>query len=171
MHFKNALTVCAVYILTSAWSIELDSAQLIKLNKLFEDHKMSTNEISEKTIAKVVEKTFRTEWKPLLVDFEYEKNQFDSTNLYNLLRALGQGNIKNSKDIKADGLTPFELDFFLEEFDTCLESYEHPKYINFQQLSESFKYWKTMKDALNRKIDEYKIEYGGNTHMPRRRFT
>ncbi|XP_050434988.1 uncharacterized protein LOC126842142 [Adelges cooleyi] len=143
-------------------SVGLNSDQLNRLNKLFENHKTSTSGVSEKQITDVVEETFGIEWEQILDDFEYVSNDSDSTNLYFLLRPLAQQNSKKSDNIEVKRLTPFEVDFFLKEFDTCAESHDQPEYLTVEQLSEAFKYWKTIHFALDQKFKKRKTENGDN---------
>ncbi|XP_050434990.1 uncharacterized protein LOC126842143 [Adelges cooleyi] len=164
MHnFKIALTVCVVCFITSAWSVGLNSDQLNRLNNLFENHKTSTGGVSEKQIAGVVKETFGIEWEQILDDFSYVSDEPDSTNLYFLLTTLAQQENKKSDDIEVKWLTPFEVDFFLKEFDTCVESHDQPEYLTLEQLSETFKYWKTIHFALDQKFKKLKTGNGDNS--------
>ncbi|XP_050434888.1 uncharacterized protein LOC126842072 [Adelges cooleyi] len=160
MHFKSALIVCAVYYLTSAWSIGLNSDQLQLLNKQFENYKKAKNGISEEQIAQFVYETFGMKWDDPSIIYGYDSDEYDSTNLFYLLRALAEHDNKSSDKFKGNRLTPFEVDFFLEEFVTCIGSYEQPRYLALQELSKAFQYWKTMNDALNAKLEKLKSEKG-----------
>ncbi|XP_050444100.1 uncharacterized protein LOC126847748 [Adelges cooleyi] len=163
MHFKSALIVCVVYFLTSAWSVGLNSDQLIELNKLFGNHKKCTHGVDEEDVSKVVREFFGIKWKRPEINFAFYPNEPDSINLSNLLRVLAEKD-KRSDNIKAKIHKYFDVNFFLDEFITVCESYDQPGYLNLQQLSEVFSYWETITVRLNEKIKELKIAIGGNAH-------
>ncbi|XP_050444054.1 uncharacterized protein LOC126847720 [Adelges cooleyi] len=158
MHFKSALIVCAVYFLTSAWSIELNSDQLEELKKLYENCKKTTNGISKDEIAHVVKETFGIEWENLQTNFEYHSNLPDSVNLINLLWALAATDNQTIDKVKVNALISNEVSIFLEEFVAEAELHKQRGYINLQQLSEVFEHWKMVNDALNAKRKVLKTE-------------
>ncbi|XP_050434938.1 uncharacterized protein LOC126842100 [Adelges cooleyi] len=154
MHFKSTLFVSMMLCLTSTWSTGLDSVQLKRLHELYENHSTPTNGVNEEQIAQVVNEYFGLEWKDTEKMFNYNKDESDSFNLYQLLLALAEKGEKSYDKVKK--LTFSDVSFYLEEFEDDNEL----GYLNIQQLSKKFNNWKSVNNALNAKSVELKKEKG-----------
>ncbi|XP_050444093.1 uncharacterized protein LOC126847744 [Adelges cooleyi] len=158
MHFKSALIVCVVYFLASAWSLGLNSDQLVELNKLFENHKKCTHGIDEEDMRLIVE-SFGNIWENYQDNFGFYPNEPDSINLSELLKALSQKE-KNSDKTEVNTLTSFEVNFYLDELLDVADSHDQTGYLTLPQLPEVFEYWKTINVRLTEKSKELEIKKG-----------
>ncbi|XP_050421636.1 uncharacterized protein LOC126834045 [Adelges cooleyi] len=158
MHFKNAIIVCAVYFLTSAWSIGLNSDQLIQANKRFETDNKCKNGICEEEFKKFVTEYFGIAWKRPQ-HLGYNSTDSDCMNVCRLLKKLATKD-KSSDKLKDKILTPLEVKLYVDEFMKVARSHEQPGYLTLRQLSEVFNYWKPMNDTLKQKSEHLKSGKG-----------
>ncbi|XP_050439017.1 uncharacterized protein LOC126844686 [Adelges cooleyi] len=149
MHFKSALIIYALYFVTSAWSVGLNSDQLIELKTLVRNYKKS-NRVDKIGFAKDVEKTLGMKWENAESMFEYNSNDPD---LHCLLKTLA--NMDKSSDKTEVKILDFqEVNFLLDNFNAVSRSRRQQRFRTRQQLFQVFYFWRGMNRALSGKLRE-----------------
>ncbi|XP_050440152.1 uncharacterized protein LOC126845533 [Adelges cooleyi] len=130
MYFKSAVSVFAVYFLTSVWSIGLNSVQLKLLNTLY---KNSPTGITDNDSTQFVKQYFGIE--PATNIFRNDPILTNLVNLNYALRWLVINDNLNSDQVKNKKLNPFEVDYYLDVFFTHAVTHQHPGLFTVDELS------------------------------------
>ncbi|XP_050424275.1 uncharacterized protein LOC126835619 [Adelges cooleyi] len=153
MHFKTAVILCALYLLTSARSIGLNSTQLCEIIDLYENHKMSAGRIAEEKITQLMENFFGIQESKKL--FDRDSNGNNAVDLKMLLLTLAYKDKKTHDCFQTQMLTPFEVEFFLSVFTEHANSSNQDGRLSLQQLPgvlEDFKLDDTEIDKVVKKL-------------------
>ncbi|XP_050421136.1 uncharacterized protein LOC126833694 [Adelges cooleyi] len=152
MHFKSSVILCALYLLTSAWSIGLNSKQLWVITKLYKNHK-----VTEKNITQLMKEFFGIQ-EPK-TPFDCDSNEANSVDLKKLLLALAYKDKKtHNRYYENQTLTPFEVEFFLSVFTEHANSSDQDGYLSLQQLPGVLKDLKLYDKEIEKVVAKLKVK-------------
>ncbi|XP_050421148.1 uncharacterized protein LOC126833704 [Adelges cooleyi] len=154
MHFKSAVIVCALYLLTSAWSIGLNSTQLSEIINLYESHKMSASPITSQNITKLLKESFGIQ-KPEEL-FDCDSNGVYYVDLKELLLTLAYEDKKKHDSFETKMLTSFEVEFFLSLFIEHVNITDQNGYSGPEQLPSVLKDLKLNNTEIENIIEKLK---------------
>ncbi|XP_050421920.1 uncharacterized protein LOC126834196 isoform X2 [Adelges cooleyi] len=175
MHFKSAVILCALYLITSAWSFGLNSEQLTEIIRLYENHKMSSSEITAETITKFKKEFFGIQEPEKIIPCDSSPklpteptamteddtctDEANAVDLKKLLLTLAYEDKKTHDSFKTQMLTYFEVEFFLRVFTEHAMSSDQNGCIGVQQLPELLKDLKLKKTEIENIVEKHKVKF------------
>ncbi|XP_050424263.1 uncharacterized protein LOC126835611 [Adelges cooleyi] len=163
MHFKSAVILCALYLLTSAWSIGLNSKQLIEIIRLYDNHTMSASKITKNNITQLMKEFFEIQEPEEL--FDCDSNGGIDVDLNKLLLTLAYNDKITHDCFKTQMLTSFEVEFFLRVFTEHAISPDQDGYISLQQLPGVLKYLKVDDTEIQKVVENLKVKQKNNNFL------
>ncbi|XP_050422227.1 uncharacterized protein LOC126834388 [Adelges cooleyi] len=152
MHFKSAVILCALYFITSAWSIGLNSEQLCVIIKLYENHN-----ITEKNITQLTKEFFGIREPKEL--FDCDSNGTNSVDLKKWLLKLAYKDKKTNDSFETQMLTPFEVEFFLSVFTEHANGSNQDGCLSLQQLPSVLKDLKLDDTEIEKVVEKLKVKH------------